>query len=160
MRIGEIAVVGPPGKAKTEFIKSICQTSSEKDENTSFGKLQVNDQLMLHLYGISVDRNTRTFAWDMISKKILGYVVLFNWFDEKAVTEISPIIDFFSKRYETSLILAAYVDNGDYPLPKPFIEDGIPLAPESRLVFCKLNDKQTNNMVLVTLINMIISRLP
>lgn len=160
MRIGEIAIVGLPGKDKTSFIKSICQPISDKDGNMTFGQLQINDQLTLHLYGISIDEKTNLFAWDLVSTKMLGYVVLFNWFDETAISKIAPVIDFFEHRYGSFLVIAAYIDDGDYPLPESFIKEGIPLTPETRLVFCKLGDETTNKRAVVTLINMIIDKLP
>ncbi|MBN1349372.1 hypothetical protein JXJ21_08180 [candidate division KSB1 bacterium] len=160
MRIGEIAVISPPGKANTSFISSICPAQCEGDNKTCFGRLQINDQLMLHLYGISIDENIMTFAWDLVSKKMLGYILLFNWFDEKAISSISPIVDFLSSRYETVMVFAAYTDQGNFPLPEPYIDDGILIAPDNRLVFCRLDDSQSNRHIVISLINMIIEKLP
>jgi len=160
MRIGEIAIIGPPGKDKQLFIKSICQTVSDTNGNMSFGSLQINDQLMLHLYGISLYESVQSFAWDLVSKKMLGYVVIFNWLDEEVIPKIAPTIDFFAHRCQNPIVIAAYVDDSDFPLPELYIHNGISLTPECRLMFCKLADEKTNKHVLVTLLNMIIDRLP
>ena len=83
MRIGEVAIISYKSYEKENFIRSICQKIDIKDEKLSFGRFEVNDQLALYFYGISFDYKKKPISWDLISRKTLGFIVIFDWDDKK-----------------------------------------------------------------------------
>ena len=79
MRIGEVLVISPPGSLNQSFINAVCQKLEHQDNDVNFGRLPINDELALHLYGLPMKQMDNPAAWDLISPKMLGYILLFDW---------------------------------------------------------------------------------
>lgn len=158
MRIGEIAVVGPGYKNKHEFIKSVCDEVVVNTEKLVFGRLQINEQLIVHLYGLDLTEKNITPAWDLVSKKLLGYVVLFNWNNADSYAKIKETVDSLSTKYKLPLVIAATLQNGSLAFPKELVNAELELSDQAQLTFCKISDPQSVKNVLVTLINSVIER--
>ena len=79
MRIGEIAIVGPGILPKQQFIKAVCDEIVVENNELVFGRLQINEQLVIHLYGLEFTDTEIKPSLDLVSKKLLGYVFLFDW---------------------------------------------------------------------------------
>ncbi len=161
MRIGEVAIISYKSHEKEDFIRSICQKIDIKNKTISFGRFEVNDQLALHLYGVSVDFENKSIFWDLISRKTLGYIIIFAWEDKQALEATKSIIDYFSKNYNGPIIIVANIkDKKDPPIPDKFFQpDGIPLSPSSRFTFAQINDPENARKVMILLINMLIEKL-
>ena len=157
MRIGEIAVVCPGFKNRHEFIKSVCDEIVVKTDKLVFGRLQVNEQLVIHLYGLDLTEKNITPAWDLVSKKLLGYIVLFSWNNADSYAKIKDTIESLSK-YELPLVIAATLQNGSFAFPKKLVNMELDLSDQAQLTFCKISDPQSVKNVLVTLINSVIER--
>jgi hypothetical protein len=159
MRIAEIAIVGT-GNEENLFIQSACHQLELAKENITFGRLAINEQLVLHLYGIAVAPDAQPIAWDLIAKKMLGYIVLFPWQDAEAFERLKPIVDHLTTRYDAPVVVAAHVDNGYPPGPPDLLKDGSVLTAEGRFTFCDVRDPASGSRTLITLVDSIIDKMP
>lgn len=159
MRIGEVAIISYNPRENEAFIRSICNQIDIKDQRLSFGHLEVNDQLALYLYGISADQKSLSF--DLISRKTLGFVIIFNWEDKKILDITKPIIDYFSRNHNAPIVIVANIkDKKDPPIPDKFFEaEGIPLSPNCRFTFGQIDDPASARNVMILLMNMLIEKL-
>lgn len=159
LRIGEVAIISFNSYDKEEFIRSICQEIEIKSDTICFGRFEVNDQLALYLYGISFEN--KSISWDLISRKTLGFIVIFDWEDKKVLEATKSIIDYFSGNFNAPIIIVANIkDQKDPPIPDKFFQpDGIPLSSNSRFIFSQVNDSKSARSVLILLVNMLIERL-
>lgn len=157
MRIGEIAVLGPGLNNKYEFIKVICDEVVVKTDKLIFGRLQINEQLIIHLYGLNLDAQKVNPAWDLVSKKLLGYVVLFNWNNPDSYSDAKSIVDTLAARYKIPIVIAANLQNGKSDIPPQLVNAELNLSPQAELMFCRLSDPASIKHVLVTLINSVIN---
>lgn len=161
LRIGEVAIISYNAKENEDFIKSICRKIDVKNENLSFGRFEVNDQLALHLYGITIEQGDESLSWDLISKKTIGYIIIFNWDDRRIFEATKPTIDLFVNNFETSVLIIGNIkDKIDPPIPKKFFQpDGIPLSPNSRFTFCQVNNSEDAKKAMVLFVNMLIEKI-
>jgi signal recognition particle receptor subunit beta len=160
MRIGEIAIVGPNNEEKRLFIQSVCDKVELATDNITFGRLLINDQLMLHLYGVAVQPSSQPVAWDLLARKMLGYIVLFPWNDSESFERVKPILDHLTSRYDAAMVVAAHVANGHQPVPREFYEGGIPLTAEGKFLFCDVRNPESVRKILLTLIDSLIEKMP
>ncbi len=161
MRIGEVAVISRNGYEKESFIQAICKNIEIKNETLSFGRFDVNDQLSLHLYGISVKNDESSLSWDLISRKALGYVIIFDWDDPNMLDETKNVIDHFSDETDAPIIIVANIKGKKQPpIPKKFFQQkGIQLSANSRFIFGHVDDPHNSKKILKLLVNMLIERL-
>jgi hypothetical protein len=162
MRIGEVAVLSPPGVANESFIKAVCSNSETVNKNLCFGHLRVNEQLALHLYGINVDGDYSAIAWDMLSTKILGYIVIFDWEDYNSLAKIHKILDFLSTKLSVPIIIVAQVsENSEIPLSeKFFLSAGISISQNHRFSFCQISDPERARKIVAVIIDILLKKLP
>lgn len=161
MRIGEVAVISYKPHEKENFIRSICQRIDIKDETLSFGRFEINDQLALYLYGIAFDYKKNLISWDLISRKTLGFIIIFDWEDKKAFEATKFVVDYFSRNFNAPIIIVAAINNKkDPPIPDSFFQpDGIPLSLNSRFIFSQIDDSESARSVMVLFVNMLIDKL-
>jgi len=161
VRIGEVAIISYKSQEKEAFIRSICNKIDIKDDTLSFGRFEVNDQLALYLYGISADYKNQSISWDLISKKTLGFIIIFDWNDKEILEATKPIIDYFSRHFSAPIIIVANIeDKKDPPIPDKFFQpDGIPLSPNSRFTFGQIDDPESARSVMLLLVNMLLEKL-
>ena len=161
MRIGEVAIISYKSYQKENLIRSICNKIDIKDETLSFGHFKANDQLALYLYGISFDFSSNSISWDLISKKTLGFIIIFDWDDKQAFEATRPLVDYFSTNFNAPIVIVAEIKNKhDLPIPDNFfLPDGIPLSSSSRFIFSQIDDPESARSVLILLINMLIEKL-
>ena len=160
LRIGEIAIVGPEGAAKQSFISAVCPQVILTDQDVIFGRLEVSEDLRLFLYGIGSDGQTYDFAWDLLAQKMLGYIVLFDWYDEQSFESSKQILDFLTFRFEAPVIIAADVRDRPYPVSEKIYSPDISLDVNGRLTFCKSGDPRSIRKVVVSLLDSLIARVP
>lgn len=159
MRIGEVVVFGASNHDTEKFIGSICERVQEKDNSICFGNLQVNEQLILYLYGIRIDNQIDHIAWDILFKKILGYVLIFDWYKPEALEQIIRLLDLVGEGPNAPLVLIGDVKAHPLPLPAPFFQDGISLNLNEKLVFGRTDNKVNCKKALITLLDIIIDKL-
>jgi signal recognition particle receptor subunit beta len=160
MRIAEIAVIGAGHKERDVFIQSVCQKLELTNDNVTFGRLHINDQLVLHLYGIAAQPNGQAPAWDLIARKMLGYIVLFPWQNAEAFERLKPIVDYLSSRYDAPIVVAAHISGARQPVPPALSEEGIALTSEGKLTFCDVRNPASARKILVMLIDSLLAKMP
>ena len=161
MKIGEIAVITPNNKTSEDFIKSICTKIDIKNGVVAFGNFNANDQLGLHIYGISLDNKEKSLSWDLISRKMLGYIVIFDWEDQISLETIKPIFDQLSNNLTTPVIVVANVkDINQAPIPPIFFfPEGIPISENFRFSFLQTDRPESAKKIMVLLIDMLLQKL-
>jgi len=160
MKIGEITIISHSSQQRDAFIRSICQKIDLQNELVSFGRFDVNDQLALHLYGISIDKQETDLSWDLISRKMLGYVVIFDWDDLISLESIKPLLDSFAETLTAPFVVVGNVDDlNKPPIPKMFFQDkGITLSPNFRFTFGQVDQPESARKILTLLIDMLLDR--
>jgi len=159
MRIGEIAILGSSNEEKRLFIQSVCQKLEITNDNITFGRFPINDQLMLHLYGVALPSDSQTMAWDLLAKKCLGYIVLFSWQDGASFERMQPVLDQLAAHYEATLIVAAHVANGKLPIPPELYENGIALTTAGKFMFCDVRQPASARKILLALIESVLEKM-
>lgn len=159
-KIGEIAIVGPQYSAQGPFIRSICPNIMHSQQNVLFGSLDCSRDLSLFMYGIKPIDGPYDFSWDLIAHKILGFVLLFDWYDEQSFENSKKILDFFGSRFETPILLAADVRERPYPIKRDVFQQGVSLELDRNLIFCSTNDSTSIKRTVVSLLNSIMCKQP
>lgn len=159
MRIGEIAIVGPGTRFKHEFIKAVCDEIVVQTEEFIFGRLKINSQLVVHLYGLDYSDKEIKPSWDLVSKKLLGYVVLFDWDNPDSHPKVKEIVDSLTSRYNIPVVLAANVQNSIKQIPVQLLNVDFSISECSEFTFCKISDPESAKNVLVILLNSVIEKL-
>lgn len=158
MRIGEIAIVGPGRQPKYEFIKTVCDEIVVGTDDLVFGTLKINEQLVVHLYGMAIgDKDIRP-SLDLVSKKLLGYVFLFNWSSQESYSQVISTIDSLTSRYNLPVVIAANLKNGSPDIPEQMLNVDFTVSPEGQFTFCRVSDPESVRNVLVMLINSVINK--
>ncbi|MDZ7292445.1 MAG: hypothetical protein ONB44_22075 [candidate division KSB1 bacterium] len=160
MRIGEIVIAGTGNDEKRLFIQSVCQKLEYANEHIIFGRLAINDQLVLHLYGITIQADSQMVAWDLIAKKMLGYIVLFPWQDADSLERLKPIVDHLAARYDTPMVVAAHITTGRQAIPPALWEQGITLTTQGKFMFCDVRKPESARRILLALIDSLIDKIP
>ncbi len=157
MRIGEIAIFSPGLETNRKFVEAVCDEVVLETESLVFGRVQINNQLVLHLYGLKLSDNQPNPSWDLVSKKLLGYVVLFNWNQNESLVAVKPFVDALTARYDIPLIVVATLQNGQHSIPEQIVNVDFGLAKQNQFTFCKLSDPASIKKVLISLIDQVIS---
>jgi hypothetical protein len=156
MRIGEVVVFGTSNPEIEIFIRAICDQVAQKDDAFFFGDLSVNEQLTLYLYGVSIENEIRNMAWDLFSPKVLGYIVLFDWFKKQEIEKIQELLNHIKENGDTPLILAGTVNGDEYPVPETIFTGGIPLTLSEKLLFCRINEPETCRKAMISLLDIVL----
>jgi len=160
MRIGEIAIIGPDNDIKKRFIEAVCTKVDLSNDQLTFGRLPIDDQITLHLYGISMQKNNSKVSWDLLARKMLGYVVLFSWNSPQSFELVKTTLDELTHRYEATLVVAADVHDGGFNAHKTLLQEGIAITTDAKLIFCDVEKPESVKHVLLTLVNLLIDKTP
>ncbi len=155
-RVGEIVVVGPASAAKEPFLQAICPERFVANQDVLLGAMPINSELLIYCYGIT---HGRGFAWDLVGKKMLGYVVMFNWFDDDAYAACREIIDFTTRNFSAPFVVAADYGIRPLPVPESAIRPNIPLSPLSKFLFFQSHKPASVRKVVVTLLDVLLEKL-
>src|SRR5262245_30067501 len=158
MRIGEIAVLGTNANERRGFIASVCTQLEMTTPHFAFGRLPINEQLMLHFYGLAVQSEGQTSSLDLLSRRMLGYIVLFPWQDEPAFSKIKPCIDYLTTRHEAALVVAAHTSQARVLPSLVLMQEGMVVNNEGKLAFFEEDDPASARRVLLSLIDLLIER--
>jgi len=159
MRIGEMAVVGTTTNAKVAFIEAVCDEVEVQNDALTFGRILVNDQLVLHLYGVDyVEEDVRP-AWDLVSKKLLGYVVLFDWNGQEGLASANGIIDSIARRYNVPIVVVGNVADTASDVPSQLVDVELSLSDQCRFVLCDVTNPASVKNALIILVNSVLEQL-
>lgn len=155
MRIGEVIVFGTSLQESENFIRTICEKVEKKDDLLCFGHLSINEQLQLHLYGISQISELDKIAWNLITPKVLGCILTFNWYQYEELKQILSLLDNLYEKAELPLIIAGNVKEKPYPVSEPLFQGGIALNSNEKLIFYRADDLKSCQNALITLIDIV-----
>jgi len=155
-RVGEIVIVGPPGAAKQPFLSALCPQVEITNQDIILGYLPIHDELMLYCYGISYGQG---FAWDLVGRKMLGYIVIFDWFDDTAFAGSKEIVEFTASYFSAPFIIAADLSDRPLPIPESAVRPPIGLSTMSKFMFCRSSKPASVRKVVITLLDMLIEKL-
>ena len=158
MRIGEIAVLGAHANERRNFIASVCTQLEITTPHFAFGRLTINEQLTLHFYGLAVQSEGQASSLDLLSRRMLGYIVLFPWQDDPAFATIKPCIDYLTTRHEAALVVAAHTPQAGLLPSLAVMQEGMVVNNEGKLAFFEENDPASAKRVLLSLIDLLIER--
>ena len=158
MRIGEIAVLGTHANERKKFIAAVCSQLEMSTPHFAFGRFPVNEQLILHLYGLAVHPEDQTPSLDLLSRRMLGYIVLFPWQDEPALAQIRPCLDYLATRHDAAIVVTAHAPQTQLPSAAALLEQGMALSHDGKLAFFTEDHPASAKGVLLCLIDLLIER--
>lgn len=159
MRIGEIAIVGPHAPTKRDFIRNISDEVVIQTDDLIFGRLRVNNQLLLHLYGVNYVHGNHSPSWDLVSEKLLGYIILFNWERSEFYENVKTLVDDLTSKQSAPLVVAANVQDLNEAMPQEFMNIGINLASSCEFTFCDATSREGSKKALVILLDAILEKM-
>jgi signal recognition particle receptor subunit beta len=123
---------------------------AEKTETTvslDFGKISLNDSLMLYLFG-TPGQERFWFLWNGLFKGALGAVVLVD--TRRLASSFRAIEEMERQNVPFVVALNIFPDSREYPLEE--IRDALDIPPHIPIVACDARDRASSRDVLVALI--------
>ncbi len=158
-RIGEVVVAGPSVTLQKRLITHLCHEVVLTSNNTVFGRSKITDELQLFYYGIGEKENYADFAWDIIAPKMLGYVLVFNWYDGNAFQEIQHLADKLWHKVDCHGIVVGDVADSFLTLDSRIYEHGFSLSSKVHFTMWDSSVKSSAKHVMKILVESIINHL-
>jgi signal recognition particle receptor subunit beta len=159
MRIGEIVIIGASPASESQFIKTICHKIEQKNQAVSLGELKISEELLLYLYGVSAVKPVNKAAWPLLSTKILGYIIIFDWYQPQAVPTVRKTLDFLNQNYPAPIVLAGNLNGTQADVKGKLLAQHISFSNDEKLCFCRNTDERSCNDALITLLDVLIGKL-
>ncbi|KAA3658985.1 MAG: hypothetical protein DWQ10_09945, partial [Calditrichaeota bacterium] len=150
-----VAIVGADSEDRVQFLKTLCDPIETINPDISFGRYKINDQLLVHFYGIYPQEDR--LSLDLISRKIMGYIVLFRWGDVNSFRQAQKFANFFTTQYKANVVIAGHVHKDKPGMPKEF-ESGIPIDKQGVFIFCNINEGRSVRKVILALVDQILDQ--
>lgn len=169
----KLVVTGPFAAGKTTFIQSVSEIpvvstetaatdGAEVKEHTTvtmdFGKISVTDEdLLMELYLFGTPGQARfDFMWDILSKGMLGYVLLVDASRPETWGAAADVRERFDRIVDVPMIVAANRATGEEPA---MLRSALELGPSVPVLACEANDKESVKQVLLTLLIAVVEEL-
>ncbi|KUO18202.1 GTP-binding protein [Streptomyces dysideae] len=123
---------------------------ADKTETTvslDFGKISLNDSLMLYLFG-TPGQERFWFLWNGLFKGALGAIVLVD--TRRLASSFRAIEEMERQDVPFVIALNVFPDSKDHPIEE--IRDALDISPHTPVVVCDARDRASSRDVLVTLI--------
>ncbi|MFE9020905.1 ATP/GTP-binding protein [Streptomyces sp. NPDC007808] len=123
---------------------------ADKTETTvslDFGKISLNDSLMLYLFG-TPGQERFWFLWNGLFKGALGAIVLVD--TRRLASSFRAIEEMERQDVPFVVALNVFPDSQDYPIEE--IRDALDISPHTPIVACDARDRASSRDVLVALI--------
>ena len=162
----KILITGDVGAGKTEFIRTISEidiVSTDrrvtdefrelKAETTvamDFGRLTVDDNLVLHLYG-TPGQVRFDFMWEILSLGMWGYVILFDSARPETCWSTRRIIDFFEELGDVPYVVVANKQDSEGALSAEDVGYILALDGNAPVLPCCAKNRDDVREVLLTL---------
>jgi uncharacterized protein len=168
----KMVITGAVAAGKTEFIRAVSEidvisterkatdeTSLIKKETTvamDFGRIQVADDLVLHLFGTPGQKRF-DFMWEILSEGMLGLVVLVDSTRPDTFRETQRIIEFFTAYRKTPIVIACNKQDLSNHWSPEDIRYSLHLSDDVKVLPCIAKDKEQVKKVLLELLYTILS---
>ncbi|WAZ25837.1 ATP/GTP-binding protein [Streptomyces cinnabarinus] len=167
----KVMIAGGFGTGKTTMVRSVSdikpltteetltQASVESDHligvadktettvSLDFGKISINDSLMLYLFG-TPGQERFWFLWNGLFKGALGAVVLVD--TRRLASSFRAIEEMERQDVPFVIALNVFPDSKDHPVEE--IRDALDIAPHTPIVACDARDRSSSRDVLIALI--------
>jgi uncharacterized protein len=163
----KIVVTGPFNAGKTQFIRSISeidvvnterkitskaeQVKSQTTVAMDFGRITVDDDLILYLFGTPGQRRF-DFMWEILSEGMLGFVVMVDSTRPETFREARRILETFRAYAPTPYIVAANKQDMADAWDIDDLRLSLRLADDVKLLPCIATDKETVKKILIELL--------
>lgn len=176
MQTVKMVITGPYASGKTEFIKSISEidvVSTEagvskdtyeatvKSETTvamDFGRITVDDDLVLYLFGTPGQRRF-DFMWEILAEGMLGFVVMVDSTKPETFREAKSILETFRAYAPTPYVVAANKQDIAEAWPADDLRIALRIEENVKLLPCVAKDKESVKNVLLELLYAILEEM-
>jgi hypothetical protein len=176
MQTVKMVITGPYASGKTEFIKSISEidvVSTEagvsantyeatvKSETTvamDFGRITVDDDLVLYLFGTPGQRRF-DFMWEILAEGMLGFVVMVDSTKPETFREAKSILETFRAYAPTPYVVAANKQDIPEAWPADDLRIALRIEENVKLLPCVAKDKESVKNVLLELLYAILEEM-
>ncbi len=176
MQTVKMVITGPYASGKTEFIKSISEidvvsTDTKVSENTyeatvksettvamDFGRITVDDDLVLYLFGTPGQRRF-DFMWEILAEGMLGFVVMVDSTKPETFREAKSILETFRAYAPTPYVVAANKQDIPEAWPADDLRIALRIEDNVKLLPCVAKDKESVKSVLLELLYAILEEM-
>lgn len=158
-RIGELVVAGPSLPLQKRFITHLCNEVVITGNSTVFGRSKITNELQLFFYGIGEKDQYMDFAWDLVAPKMLGYVLVYNWFQGSNFSSVQQLIDMLSGRLDCHGIVVGDIAGMPIDINRSVYEPGFSLSSKLYFSLWDSTDKSNAKKVLRILFDSLINHL-
>lgn len=155
MKYPKVVVTGHFNSGKTELIRTVSEIPivttetkrtdlriGEKSTTTvvmDFGRVTVDLDTIVYLFG-TPGQERFDFMWEILSKNMLGFVVMVDSTNREGILDTAKIISYFKEISDVPYIIVANkqdLANAAYPEE---IREVLGLSPEDQVVPCVANN--------------------
>ena len=176
MQTVKMVITGPYASGKTEFIKSISEIdvvstvagvsantyeATVKSETTvamDFGRITVDDDLVLYLFGTPGQRRF-DFMWEILAEGMLGFVVMVDSTKPETFREAKSILETFRAYAPTPYVVAANKQDIPEAWPADDLRIALRIEENVKLLPCVAKDKESVKNVLLELLYAILEEM-
>lgn len=174
MQTVKMVVTGPFSAGKTEFIQSVSEIDVVKTERKissgaeqiknettvamDFGRITVDDDLVLYLFGTPGQRRF-DFMWEILSEGMLGFIVLVDSVRPETFREAKHILEIFKSYASTPYVIAANKQDLPDAWTPEDIKIALKLEKDVKVLSCVARDKEAVKAVLLELLYSILERM-
>jgi len=153
MRVAEILMLSTNLNYTRQLFRDIGSEVIDENEKVVFGVFAIDEQLQIHLYAFEWQSKSSEFIWDVVCRKSLGVIILFDWRDTESVQQMKEITNYFDAHFELPVVVASWLNGEGDALPTKLYRGGLPVTQKSRFVFFNMDNPAALRELLVDLIN-------
>ncbi len=174
MQSVKMVITGPFSAGKTEFINSVSEidvvsterkishaseaaTKSSTTVAMDFGRISIDDDLILYLFGTPGQRRF-DFMWEILSEGMLGFVIMIDSTKPETFREARRILMTFEEYAKTPFVVAANKQDLDDAWEPDDIRIILRLKSEVKVLPCIAQDRESVKNVLLELLYSILEQ--
>jgi signal recognition particle receptor subunit beta len=122
------------------------ETKSTTTVAMDFGRITINDKLVLYLFG-TPGQDRFWFVWDELALGAIGAIVLA---DTRRLAACFPSVDYFERR-DTPFIVAVNCFDGARRYKPEEVQHALDLDPEVPVLLCDARQRESGKQVMIAL---------
>ncbi|GBD94674.1 hypothetical protein BMS3Abin05_02285 [bacterium BMS3Abin05] len=160
MRIGEILIIGPKSVGKEALLQKLCTQIETHEKGFELGLLPLDNEILLHFYGIPWSHYARSTAWDLIASKALGAIILFDWARPETVKTAEEIVEFFQMNATLPILVASKIEGDEASkIAIHAYSGGLQLSRSCKFTFYHPEQTDSLRQLIVDLVNINLEQL-